>query len=46
MILIPSAEIFVVENGEPTKKNITELLKDKKGYFVWFARSLHFSLFS
>jgi len=28
--IIPSAEIFVVENGEPTKKNITELLKDKK----------------
>ena len=28
--IIPSVEIFVVENGEPTKKNITELLKDKK----------------
>ena len=28
--IIPSVEIFLVENGEPTKKNITELLKDKK----------------
>jgi peroxiredoxin (alkyl hydroperoxide reductase subunit C) len=28
--IIPSAEIFVLENGEPTKKNIKELLKGKK----------------
>jgi|TARA_B110000438_G_scaffold42742_1_gene42640 peroxiredoxin len=28
--IIPSAEIFILENGEPTKRNITELLKDKK----------------
>jgi peroxiredoxin len=27
---IQSAEVFVLENGEPTKKNIKELLKDKK----------------
>jgi peroxiredoxin (alkyl hydroperoxide reductase subunit C) len=27
---VPNAEIFVLENGEPTKKNIEELLKGKK----------------
>ena len=27
---IPSSEIFVLENGEPTKKNIEEFLKNKK----------------
>jgi len=28
--IIPNAEVFVVENGELCKKNITDLLKDKK----------------
>ena len=27
---IPNSEIFILENGEPTKKNIEELLKSKK----------------
>ena len=27
---IPSSEVFVVENGEPIKKNIENILKDKK----------------
>ena len=27
---VPNSEIFVLENGEPTKKNIEELLKSKK----------------
>ena len=27
---IPNSEIFVLENGEPTKKNIEDLLKNKK----------------
>ena len=27
---IPNSEVFVLENGEPTKKNIKELLKSKK----------------
>ena len=27
---IPNSEIFILENGEPTKKKIEELLKDKK----------------
>ena len=27
---IPNSEIFVLENGEPTKKNIEELLNNKK----------------
>ena len=27
---IPNSEIFVLENGEPVKKNIEELLKGKK----------------
>jgi len=28
--VIPNAEVFILENGEPIKKNITDLLKDKK----------------
>ena len=27
---VPNSEIFVLENGEPTKKNIEEFLKSKK----------------
>ena len=27
---IPNSEIFILENGEPTKKKIEELLKNKK----------------
>ena len=27
---VPNSEIFVLENGEPTKKNIEDLLKSKK----------------
>ena len=27
---VPNSEIFVLENGEPTKKNIEEFLKNKK----------------
>ena len=27
---VPNSEIFILENGEPTKKNIQELLKGKK----------------
>ena len=27
---IPNSEIFIIENGEPTKKNIEDLLKSKK----------------
>jgi len=27
---IPSAEVFILEDGEPTKKDIKELLKNKK----------------
>ena len=27
---VPNSEIFVLENGEPSKKNIQEFLKDKK----------------
>ena len=27
---IPNAEVFILENGEPIKKNIEEFLKNKK----------------
>ena len=27
---IPNSEIFILEDGEPIKKNINEFLKDKK----------------
>ena len=37
---IPNSEIFVLENGEPTKKNIEELLKNKnfgtRNLFIFF----------
>ena len=32
---IPNSEIFVLENGEPAKKNIEELLKNKKASNFW-----------
>jgi len=28
--VIPNVEVFILDNGEPIKKNITDLLKDKK----------------
>ena len=28
--IIPNSEVFILEDGEPVKKNITKLLKDKK----------------
>ena len=28
--LLPNSEVFILENGEPTKKNIENLLKNKK----------------
>ena len=28
--IIPSSEVFILENGEPVKKNIENFLKDKK----------------
>ena len=31
---LPNSEIFILENGEPTKKNIEELLKSKKAVIV------------
>ena len=27
---VPNSEVFVLENGEPTKKNIENLLRNKK----------------
>tara|TARA_Y100000741_G_scaffold117610_1_gene88263 strand:- start:1586 stop:1792 length:207 start_codon:yes stop_codon:yes gene_type:complete len=31
---IPNSEVFILENGEPTKKNIEEFLGIKKLYFL------------
>ena len=28
--LIPSSQVFVMDNGDPVKKNIQEFLKNKK----------------
>ena len=28
--LLPNSEVFILENGEPTKKNIKDILKNKK----------------
>ena len=30
MIKLPNSEVFILENGEPIKKNIEEFLKNKK----------------
>ena len=32
--IVPNSEIFVLENGEPNKKNIEELLKSKKAVIL------------
>ena len=32
---IPNSEIFIIEDGEPIKKNINEFLKDKKVIIFW-----------
>jgi len=32
--IIISSDIFVLESGEPVKKNVTELLKNKKRFFI------------
>ena len=34
---VPNSEIFILENGEPTKKNIEELLKGKKAVIFGLA---------
>jgi peroxiredoxin len=28
--LIPNSEVFILENGKPNKKNIEDLIKNKK----------------
>jgi hypothetical protein len=33
---IPNADVFVMENGEPVKKNTQTLLKDKKVVILVF----------
>ena len=43
---IPSSEFFVMENGNPVKKNTFEFFKDKKVVLFGFTWSLHISLFS
>ena len=43
---IPNSEIFILENGEPTKKKIEELLKNKKAVIFGLPGSLYISLFS
>ena len=32
--LLPNSEVFILENGEPTKKKIEYFFKDKKGHFI------------
>ena len=43
---IPNSEFFIMEDGNPVKKNTFEFFKDKKSSFIWFTRCLHISLFS
>ena len=36
--IMPNSEIFVLENGEPIKKNIKDLLKRKKIWNIYILR--------
>ena len=38
---IPNSEIFILENGEPTKKKIEELLKNKKAVIFGLPGPIH-----
>ena len=42
---ILSSEVFIFEAGEPVKKDILEILKGKKSYFIRITRGLYFGLF-
>ena len=41
--LLPNSEVFVLENGEPTKKKIEDFFKNKK--VVLFGLPLYISVF-
>jgi hypothetical protein len=41
---IPNSEVFIFENNAPVKKNLHDLLKGKKGSYIWITWSLHLSL--
>jgi len=43
---IPNVDVFVMEDGEPVKKNTQIFLKDKKSSYFWSSRSLHFCMLS
>ena len=43
---IPNSEFFIMEDGNPIKKNTFEFFKDKKVVLIWFTRGLYISLFS
>ena len=43
---IPNSEFFIMEDGNPIKKNTLEFFKDKKASFIWFTRCIYISLFS
>ena len=38
---VPNSEIFILENGEPIKKNIEELLKNKKTVILAYLEHIH-----
>jgi len=42
---IPNVDVFVMENGEPVKKNTQTLLKDKKSSYFWPSWRIYFSMF-
>ena len=42
---LPNSEVFVLEEGEPVKKNIEDLIKNKKSCNIWSSRSLYLGLF-
>tara|TARA_B100001057_G_scaffold354024_1_gene355947 strand:+ start:636 stop:803 length:168 start_codon:yes stop_codon:yes gene_type:complete len=42
---LPNSEVFILESGEPTKKNIEDFFKKKKNNFIWFAWGVYISMF-
>jgi hypothetical protein len=42
---LPNSEIFVLQDGEPVKKNIEDFFKDKKSCNIWTTWGIYFCMF-
>jgi len=41
---LPNSEVFILEEGEPVKKNIENLFKNRKVVMFWSTRCLYLSM--